>query len=88
MATIPQNKRPALSLSEPMMRVTIASYSGEFVVPWDVGVQLLTLLKDATPIESYYENNQSGWRRREVSNISATAMMPEEVAQVMMSDES
>lgn len=85
MATAAHAKR--VTCTEPMMRLTVTSYDEEYLVPWDVGVQLLTLLKDATPIESFYENNQSRWRRRRAANISATALLPGEVAQILMSEE-
>lgn len=69
---------------KPMLRVTFHGVS--FALPWEVGVQILNLMKEAVPLEMYYAQGtyETRWKRSKVTAVSATTFTLEEQAALMM----
>lgn len=74
-----------LTLDSPMGLVKFGGYGAEYVLPWDAAVQLLTIMKDATPVGSFYEEGKSGYRIQARTSVEFRAFMPEEQASMLMS---
>lgn len=69
--------------NKPMLRLSFGGTS--FVLPWEAGVQVLNLMRDAQSVDPYYmpDSYEGSWRRSNAS-IGATAFTPEEQAKLMM----
>lgn len=71
-------------LEKPMLKLSFG-YSGEYIFPWEEGVQVLNLMKEAIPVTSHYENGKSTWRRRAANHVVASGFSPTEQAEMLMS---
>ena len=70
---------------KPVLRLTFGGTN--YVLPWETGVQILNLMKDAIQVQQKYESGVGyvGWVNVVVgSEVTATAFSPAEQAQLMM----
>jgi len=60
---------------KPMLRLTFGS--NDYVLPWETGVQILNLMRDAIPVKRKYDGayQRIGWEREE-DGLTATAFSP------------
>ena len=75
-----------VTLEEPMMLVNLGGWGTNYILPWESGVQILTLMKDAIKVESAYIEGNTVWKRAKGDPVKAEAFMPDKVAQVLMSE--
>ena len=75
----------SIDLEKPMLRVTFGGYGAEFILPWEDGVQLLRLMRDAVSVMNKYSDGKTVWSRSDTTAITVTAFPPEAQAHVLMS---